>query len=53
MDDGALELIVKPWWLSPPAFVAAMILAGLVTVAFAATGWFVQAFFRALPQILG
>ena len=40
MDGGTLEPMVKPWWLMPPVFLAAMILMGVLTVGVFALDWY-------------
>ena len=45
MDRGTLESIVKPWWLTPPAFLVVMILLTGATAGYVGTVWCLDQFF--------
>jgi hypothetical protein len=42
VDVGTLESMVKPWWLSRPAFLVVMILVAVVAVGCVALEWYVE-----------
>jgi hypothetical protein len=52
MVDGTLESMVKPWWLSPPAFLFSMILAGVVALGALGLEWYVERQLDSLMSLL-
>lgn len=52
MDARTLESIFKPWWLSRPAFMVAMILASALCLGVLALEWYLDRQVRLLLELL-